>query len=145
MLRMARLTDYGILLLTTFAREPDRTRSARELAESSRLPRPTVSKILKDLAHHGLLVTHRGVKGGFSLSRPPADISVAEIVTALEGPIAVTECSERNGSCRLEPTCIVRSNWRRINRVVLEALEGITLDEMTHPLAPADLPRTRHA
>lgn len=143
MLRMARLTDYGIMLLTTFAREPERTRSARELAEASRLPRPTVSKILKALAHHDLLVTHRGVKGGFSLARRPDGISIAEIITALEGPIAVTECSETHGNCRLEPVCIVRSNWRRINRVVLKALERISLAEMTHPLAFETTPPAR--
>lgn len=133
MLRMARLTDYGILLLTYFAREPERTRSARDLAEQSRLPRPTVSKILKILAHQGLLEARRGVKGGFTLTRNPEAVTLAEVVTALEGPIAVTECSD--GRCRLEHVCLVRSNWRKINRVVRRALEGIRLSEMAHPLA----------
>ncbi len=137
MIRMTRLTDYGIMLLTVFARHPERVRSARELASVARLPQPTVSKILKTLAHDGLLVARRGVKGGFSLSRPPDRISIAEIVVALEGPIAITECSEAHGTCALEPVCIVRSNWRKINRVVLDALEGIALSEMALPLALA--------
>lgn len=148
MIRLARLTDYGILLLTHFARDPERgPRSARELSALAKLPLPTASKILKTLAHHGLLEAHRGVKGGFRLARKPEEITVAQIVTALEGPIGVTQCSSHSGDCVLEQSCIVRSNWRKINQVVLEALKGITLAEMARPLslvpaaAPADFRR----
>lgn len=141
MLRLTRLTDYGILLLTHFARRPERIRSARELSHEARLPQPTVSKLLKILAHHRLLEAHRGVNGGFRLARRPEQIHVADIVMALEGPIAVTECSEDRGNCWLEPTCLVRSNWRRLNRVVLEALRGVSLAEMTHPLMAARSPQ----
>lgn len=143
MIRLARLTDYGILLLTHFARDPGRpSRSARELSVQARLPLPTASKILKTLAHHGLLETHRGVKGGFSLARKPEEITVAEIVTALEGPIGVTQCSSHTGDCVLERSCIVKSNWQKINQVVLEALRGITLAEMSRPLSlvPGEAP-----
>jgi FeS assembly SUF system regulator len=136
MIRMTRLTDYGILLLTLFAREPRRpTRSARDLAAEARLPLPTVSKLLKVLARHGLLEAHRGVKGGFSLARPSSGITVAELIDALEGPIGVTDCSAHQGECGIERTCALRSNWRRINQVVIEALRGITLAEMAAPLA----------
>ena len=141
MLRMTRLTDYGIVLLTHFARHPEKsTRNAPELAAVARLPQPTVSKILKILAREGLLVPHRGAKGGFSLARPAEDITVADVITALEGPIALTECSTHGiDRCGIESLCPVTSNWRRINQAVLEALRGITLAEMALP-NPAFLP-----
>ena len=136
MIRMTRLTDYGIVLLTLFARDPKRPmRSARDLATEAHLPQPTVSKLLKVLARHGLLEAHRGVKGGFNLSRPSSEISVADIVIALEGPIGVTECSAHSGGCVIERFCIVRSNWRKINEVVHDALRGITLAEMARPIS----------
>ena len=141
MLRMTRLTDYGIVLLTHFARHPQRlTRNAPELAAAAHLPQPTVSKILKILAREGLLVPHRGAKGGFSLARPPEDITVADVITALEGPIALTECSTHGTDrCGIESLCPVTTNWRRINRAVLDALRGINLAEMASPL-PTFLP-----
>ena len=137
MLRMTRLTDYGIVLLTHFARHPQRlTRNAPELAAAAHLPQPTVSKILKILAREGLLVPHRGAKGGFSLARPAEDITVADVITALEGPIALTECSTHGTDrCGIESLCPVTTNWRRINRAVLDALSGLTLAEMASPRA----------
>ena len=144
MIRMARLTDYGILLMTWFARQQDDSpHSARELASMARLPVPTVSKILKELARQGLLIGQRGVKGGFRLARPAAKISVADIVNALEGPISFTDCGGDPGACDLEDSCIVRSNWKKIDHAVRGALEGITLSEMTHPLALVPPPISR--
>ena len=136
MIRMTRLTDYGIVLLTHIARHPARlTRNAPDLAAEAHLPLPTVSKILKILAREGLLIPHRGAKGGFSLARPPGEITIAEIIAALEGPIALTECSgHAPGRCGIERLCPVGTNWQRINRAVLDALRGITLAEMTSPL-----------
>jgi FeS assembly SUF system regulator len=132
MLRMTRLTDYGVVLLTHIAREPSRlTRNAPELAAAAHLPLPTVSKILKILAREGLLVPHRGAKGGFSLAKPATEVSVAEIISALEGPIALTECSGHSGGrCEIESLCPVSTPWRRINRAVFDALRDITLAEM---------------
>ena len=141
MIRLTRMTDYGILLLTCFARDPERPmRSARELANETRLPLPSVSKILKELARHRLLEAHRGVKGGFTLARRPDAINVAEIIGALEGPVAITECSADAGSCDIERSCAVKSNWNKINKVVLSALRGITLADMSRPLRTAAVP-----
>ncbi len=100
-----------------------------------RLPLPTVSKILKLLAREGLLASHRGVKGGYSLAPPAEEISMAEIIAALEGPIAITECIERRARLLHEPLCPVRGNWQRINEAVRTALDGISLAEMAQPLA----------
>ncbi len=135
MLRMTRLTDYGVVLLTHIARQPDRlTRNAPELAAVAHLPLPTVSKILKILAREGLLVPHRGAKGGFSLARAAEHITVADIIGALEGPLALTECSGHAGErCEIESLCPVSTPWRRINRAVLGALRAITLAEMASP------------
>src|SRR5204863_3261617 len=135
MIRMTRLTDYGIMLLTLFARDAKHPmKSARDLSEEGKLPLPTVSKILKLLARHGLLEAHRGVRGGFTLSRKPDAITMSEVIGALEGPIGVTDCCAPSSDCGIEKSCIVKSNWMKINRVVLEALDRITLAEMTHPL-----------
>jgi FeS assembly SUF system regulator len=134
MIRITRLTDYGIVLMSQLAAAPDRHFAAPELAAEAHLPLPMVSKILKQLARAGLLDSHRGAHGGYALSRPAADISVVEIITALEGPIAVTECTDdAPGLCSAEPFCPVSSNWRRINQAIREALGGITLAEMRHP------------
>ena len=148
MIRMTKLTDYGIVLLTHIARPPERlTRNAPGLAAAAHLPLPTVSKILKILAREGLLVPHRGAKGGFSLARAPENITLADVITALEGPIALTECSAHGlDRCGIELLCPVGTNWQRINRVVLDALRKITLAEMAAPLAmPQPLFAARNA
>jgi FeS assembly SUF system regulator len=137
MIRITKQTDYGIVLLTHLASHVERHFNAPELAAEARLPLPMVSKILKVLAREGLLVSHRGVKGGYSLARLPEEISVAEIVAALEGPIALTECIEISGDCSHQSLCRVRGNWERINEAVRQALVGITLAEMAQPLSPA--------
>ncbi len=135
MLRVTKLADYGIVMLTYFATHDRSTFNARDIAQEIRLPLPVVSKVLKLLARNGLLSSSRGIKGGYGLARPPQEITVADIIRALEGPIAVTECTDRiNGDCGLELGCPVKTNWRLINRAIHEALEKITLAEMTHPL-----------
>jgi len=101
----------------------------------SRLPLPTVSKLLKELLQSGLLISHRGMKGGYSLAKEPHDISVAEIVAALEGPIALTECStDISGLCDLERYCPIKSNQRIISQVVRGALEKVMLSDLMQPL-----------
>ena len=135
MIRMTKQADYGIVLLTRLAQEQDRLFNATELAQETQLPAPTVSKILKILARSGLLVSHRGVKGGYALARSAAEVTVVEIITALDGPVAITECiDDTPGECTQEAFCSVRGNWQRINEAIRGALEEITLAEMTHPL-----------
>ncbi|MBI3449753.1 MAG: SUF system Fe-S cluster assembly regulator [Acidobacteria bacterium] len=136
MIRMTRLTDYAMVLLTVCARHPERPlHNTRDLAAEAHLPLPTVGKILKLLAKEGLLVSHRGVRGGYVLARQPDKITVAEILEALEGPVAITDCSSHEeAQCELETNCPVASNWQKINQVVLNALGGITLSELARPL-----------
>jgi len=134
MIRLTKQTDYGIVLMTLLAHQPGEFFNAPDLSLAARLPLPMVSKILKLLARAGLLDSHRGVKGGYVLARPAQEISVADIIGALDGPIAMTECIEDSpDACTYEAHCGVRQNWQRINRAVRRALDEITLEEMAQP------------
>jgi len=136
MIRIAKLTDYAIVLLAYFARNGKQVHAARDLAAQAQIPVPTVTKVLKALSRGGLLLSQRGVKGGYSLARPSEEISIATIIGVIEGPIGMTECSAHApGLCELEPVCPVRSNWQRINQAVQRALDTLTLADMTAPLA----------
>jgi FeS assembly SUF system regulator len=136
MIRLAKLTDYGLVLMTIIARDHAASvHTARDLAAQSRLPLPTVSKVLKQLLQSELLVSHRGIKGGYSLAKEPAEISVAEIVSAMEGPIALTECStDVTGLCDLERSCPIKRNQQVISQVVRGALEKVTLSDLIQPM-----------
>lgn len=136
MIRMSKLADYGLVLMTQFLRysEGGTNLSARQMALETDLPLPMVSKVLKVLTRAGLLVSHRGANGGYGLSRHPKKISVGEILGALEGPVAMTECLEQEGDCRQQQFCPVRTNWERINFAVTNVLDAITLADMVDPL-----------
>lgn len=136
MIRITKQTDYGIVLLTHLAAAPERPVNAPELAGETHLPLPMVSKILKLLVREGLLDSHRGVKGGYRLSRLPEEISMAEVVSALEGPIAITECVDDESGCSHSAVCAVRGRWQRINTALRDALSGISLAEMAETPRP---------
>lgn len=141
MLRMTKQADYGIVLLSRMAGRPNARFTAPELAAETHLPLPMVSKILKILGRGGLLDSHRGAKGGYSLAEKPQDITVARMITVLDGPIAFTECSDdaAPGLCSQEAGCLIRNNWRRINLAVKDALEGISLAELATPAGDEQL------
>jgi len=130
MLKMSRLTDYGTGVLAYLAGAGDRPHSASEVAELTGLPGATVSKVLKLLTRSGLVTSHRGAQGGYVLSRPATDITAAEVIDALEGPVALTECSIEAGSCELESVCLVGDAWQRINIAIRHALDEISLAEL---------------
>jgi FeS assembly SUF system regulator len=133
MLRVTKLTDYATVVLTALAAQPGEVLSATELAERAGLEMPTVAKLLKPLAQAGLVAGFRGTNGGYRLARAAAEISLVEIVEAMEGPLGMTECSLHDGACGIEQSCGVRANWRRINDVVAEALRSVTLAQMLAP------------
>ena len=137
MIRLSKMTDYAIVLMGYISCHPaNEMCTSRGLAEESQLPLPTVSKILKGLSRAGLLISHRGNKGGYILVRESSEISIAEIITAMEGGFALTECSSTAPVlCELEQSCPVRSNWKKINKAVSGALAGLTLDEMAAPVS----------
>ena len=138
MLRVTKLTDYATVVLTALAARAGAVASATDLAEQAGLEVPTVAKLLKPLAQAGLVEGFRGTNGGYRLARPAAEITLVQIVEAMEGPLGMTECSVHAGACGIEQSCGVRANWRRINDVVADALRGITLAQM---LAPPPRPR----
>jgi FeS assembly SUF system regulator len=142
MLRVSRLTDYGIVLMSAFADGPARrVRTSRDLAAASGLPAATVAKLLKRLQRAGLLVSQRGLHGGYVLARPATAITLAEVVDALEGPFAISDCQGREpGPCLMQGACPVRGTWRTINQTMRDALAGVTLAAVGPPR-----PRARRA
>jgi FeS assembly SUF system regulator len=137
MIRLSRLADYAVLLMSRMANAPERVHNAIDIAEATGLPCPTVSKLLATLAREGLLKSVRGAKGGYSLASPTHEITVAHIIAAIDGPIAITHCIEHPGSCDVETLCPSRVGWQAINRAVRQALEGVTLAEIsTGPMPP---------
>ena len=134
MIRLAKLTDYGIALMSHIARsDASVLHSARDIADATQIPLPTVSKLTKVLSQAGLLQSQRGVNGGYALTKPAKTITVSEVVIALEGPVALTECGV--GSCEREASCVVRAPWQRINRVVRKSLADVRLSDLvTRPI-----------
>lgn len=128
------MTDYAVVLATHLAGAHG-AHAARDIALHTQIPEPTASKVLKNLARAGVVTSQRGPKGGYALARPPERIGIHEVIEAIEGPIAVTECSDETNesSCEYEPNCGVRANWQRINLAVQRALAEITLADMAVP------------
>ena len=144
MLRMSKLTDYGTLVLAELASETGDICSAGQVADATHIGRPTVSKLLKSLTRAGLVVSERGAQGGYALARAPEQISAAEIIDALEGPVAITECSSVDGACNLEQFCRVGRAWQRINRSIRNSLQQVSLADLqldSEPPAGLDFKR----
>jgi len=130
MLRMGKLTDYATVVLANLAHEPARHRAAAELADSTRLKLPTVSKVLKGLQRAGLVISCRGAQGGYRLARRPEDITATQILDVFEGPIAITECSGASSRCGIERQCRVGGGWQRVNAAIRHALDDVTLHQL---------------
>ena len=130
MLRIGKLTDYAIIVMIELARDPDGVLSAQVLAERTGIEAPTARKVLKALASDGLVRSYRGPSGGYRLQRSAADITVADIVAAIEGPIAMTECAIHAGLCTVEDHCAARGPWQRISEAVGDALRAVSLGDM---------------
>ncbi len=130
MLKISRLTDYGVLLATELASYEEPV-SSRSLSAATKLPEPTVSKVLKALSKGGIVEAKRGAHGGYLLTRAAGEITVEEIVTALDGPIAITDCSgDSEIDCEHITDCKTKANWQRINLAIQQALGGISLADM---------------
>jgi FeS assembly SUF system regulator len=139
MLRISKLTDYAILMMVELTRDGEML-SAHALAERIHVEVPTASKVLKLLSGAGLLDSFRGANGGYRVKRTAGEISVAEVIAAIEGPIAMTECSVEEGLCTQEDNCELRGNWQRISLAVAEALNKVSLAEMGAPAGPKTNP-----
>src|SRR5580704_17373033 len=130
MLRMGKMTDYATVVLASLAHEPTSARAAGDIADRTRLSRPTVSKVLKGLQRAGMVISSRGAQGGYRLARAPEQITAAQILDVFEGPIAITECSSASSQCGIEHQCRVGGAWQRINAAIRRALEDVTLQQL---------------
>ncbi|MEP7244399.1 MAG: SUF system Fe-S cluster assembly regulator [Gammaproteobacteria bacterium] len=130
MLRISRLTDYATVILAALARAPERVQTSAALAEQTRLTLPTVSKVLKTLQRSGLVASTRGIRGGYQLARPAAQISAGEILDALEGPFAITDCASGHGQCDIERTCQVGHAWQLLNVTIRRSLQDVSLAQL---------------
>jgi len=133
MIILSKLADYGVIVATHLAADPQRQATAAALAAETRLPPATVAKLLKALAHAGLVTATRGATGGYRLARRAGAISIAEVVAAIDGDIGMTQCSIHVDDCARTTFCPTRPHWAAINRAVGEALSAISLDEMITP------------
>lgn len=134
MIRLSRLADYGVVALTHIALRPGRLFTAADLAAETGLPGATVGKLLKQFCQAGIVLSHRGAKGGYALSRPPERISMRDIVTAVDGPIALTDCAGADDSaCHLETLCPTSSAWKKINATIAAALGDLSLADLARP------------
>ncbi len=132
MLKISKLSDYATALLARMA-QLGVPISAPALAADTRIPPTTVAKLLKQLAKYELVSATRGVSGGYQLSREPKLINIAQVLTALEGPLALTECSAHSGNCVRAGFCGTKRHWRKINQALIAALETVTLAELAAP------------
>lgn len=130
MIRISKMTDYATVILAALARAPSTSHSASAVAERTRIAAPTVSKVLKLLQRGGLVRSTRGLHGGYTLARSASEISASDIVDALEGPVAMTDCSAGQGHCDIETTCGVGRAWQRVNLALRHALHDVSLAQL---------------
>lgn len=136
-MRLSSLTDYAVVMLSAAARRCGGAArlNATLLAEETGLPLPTVQKLVSKLSAAGVIESARGTGGGFRLSRPPSAITLAEIVEAIEGPIAMNACVEAGThDCAIEGDCRVKPHWSAVNGAVREALHNVSLASLSSPL-----------
>lgn len=143
MLRIGKLTDYALVVLAHLARRSHVcVHPASDIAAETGVPLPTVAKVLKVLARDGLVVSSRGARGGYSLGRDPALISVVEVVEAMEGPIGLTDCAHASGACADQASCDLSGHWPRINEAVRDALLGVSVLDLSRQRRPLARPAT---
>lgn len=134
MLQINKLTDYATIILSFLALSPEKMASATHIAQLTHLAVPTVSKLLKILTDHNLVQSFRGADGGYKLARSAKEMTLADVLSAIEGKLAMTECCTTS-SCALDSMCAVRENWQLINKKIVAALASVTIHDMIRPLA----------
>ena len=131
MFRLNRLTDYAVVVMMQMSQRTNEVRTAPQISDSTGVPLPTVAKLMNALARGGLITSIRGASGGYKLSRAADEITIAAVIQAMEGPIALTACVDgAEGSCESEHICPMRGNWDRVNHAIRSALESVTLADM---------------
>jgi FeS assembly SUF system regulator len=135
MIILSKLADYAVIIATHLAIGTERQMTAATLAQEARLPRATVAKVLKALAHAGIVTGARGAAGGYRLARPASAIPISELVEAIDGAIGITQCTSHIPGCERSTFCPTRPHWHRINQAVGTALSAVTLADMVPPFA----------
>jgi FeS assembly SUF system regulator len=134
MFRLSKLTDYAVVVLVRLSRDGG-VQTSPGIAAATGIPEPTVGKVLKAMAGRGLVGSLRGARGGYRLERSLASIAVAEVIAAIDGPIALTACVD-GGDCESQCLCPMRGRWDPVNTAIRRALEGITLADMANAAMP---------
>lgn len=146
MIRLSKLTDYAIVVLSEMARQGETVSTVATLADRTGVPAPTVAKLMKALTPAGLTTSHRGATGGYAMAKAADRISLAEIITVLDGPIALTACVDgADSQCGVERLCPMRGGWDKVNRAIRGALEEVTLADMMTPVWAPPAPPGRPA
>lgn len=130
-MRLSKMTDYAVVMMVHMGQRPGAVYTTAQIADDTGVPQPTVAKLMKELGRAGLLSSIRGAAGGYRMDRAPADVSIAEVIQAMEGPIALTACVHgADEQCSVEQLCGMRGNWDKVNTAIRDALEGVTLADM---------------
>lgn len=135
MLRISRLADYSTVVMAFFATHPKSRFSAAAVAEATCIALPTVSKILKFLNEANLLISTRGVNGGYQLARDAEQITVVDVISVIDGKPAVTQCGQGDAICVHDRICQLRGNWQFLNRMIVNVLKSVSIADMIQPLA----------
>jgi FeS assembly SUF system regulator len=138
MLKISKLADYAILIVSYMAQQTEQVLSAKQIATGIHIGLPTVSKVLKLLGAAQIVISYRGIVGGYQLAQATDQITLAQIVTAIEGQVAMTECCSTDTLCVLDAICAIKENWKTINKIILTALGSLTLADMMKPLNGVD-------
>lgn len=133
MLRISKLADYGTVIMVYLAHHSETLSNARDIADQTHLKLPTVSKLLKRLTTSGLLLSERGVSGGYRLQREPSEISISDIIYALEDQRGLVECTHQPNACSLQGVCGIQGNWRLISQAIETALDNVSLEALARP------------
>jgi FeS assembly SUF system regulator len=154
MLRLSKLTDYAVVVLVRLSEESG-IQTSGGIAGTTGVPEPTVAKVLKIMTTAGLVLSQRGARGGYRLARPLATISIAEVIIAIDGPIALTACVEHSAMvCDSSSLCPVKGRWDPVNSAIQDALSAISLADMrpshffplpAHHLPESEAPRSSTA
>ena len=142
MLRLTKKADYGLMALKYLAeRQNDPSTSARDIAEAYHIPPQLLAKVLQRLAKVGILQSHAGMSGGYSLIRPPREISAFEVIHAIDGPLFITSCGPSHSGCDLTDSCTIKEPLARVNDSISSLLRSISVADLAEP--PADPERAK--
>lgn len=133
MLRISKMTDYGVLVLNNMVDAGAVKLTTDDLVRATKLSIPTIRRVMKALSDAGLVIAQRGAKGGYRLARSAGQIRILDVVQAFEGPISLTECTSEDVQCEIIDSCSLPNNWSGINQLLVRILANISLQDLRHP------------